>query len=89
MSDAPATAADAQTYSVVVGSFRHESEAATLSQQLQDLGFRVRTARAESSERGAWYQVFVGPYTDLEQARRDEGRVRQMPGYGDARLIVH
>ena len=87
--DARATAADAQTYSVLVGSFRHESEAATLSQQLQDLGFRVRTALAESSERGAWYQVFVGPYTDLEQARRDEGRIRQMPGYGDARLIVH
>lgn len=90
MLEAPATAADAQTtYSVLVGSFRHESEAATLSQQLQDLGFRVRTARVESSERGAWHQVFVGPYNDLEQVRRDEGRVRQMPGYSDARLIIH
>ncbi len=74
-------------YSVLVGSFRQGSEAASLSQELETLGFRVRTSRVESAERGAWHQVFVGPYTDLEGARRDHARVREMPGYGDARLI--
>ena len=76
------------SYSVLVGSFRQESEAAALSQQLQGLAFRVRTTRVGSIDRGMWYQVFVGPYTDLEGARRDLERVRQMPGYSDARLIT-
>lgn len=88
--EAPDATSDAHaTYLVLVGSFRHESEAATLSRQLEDLGFRVRASNVESNERGVWHQVFVGPYTDLEQARRDEARVRQMPGYSDARLITH
>ena len=76
------------TYSVLVGSFRQASEAATLSRELEALGFEVRTSRFESNERGAWHQVFVGPYTDLEGARRDQARVREMPGYSDARLIT-
>ena len=31
----------------------------------------------------------VGPYTDLEEARRDAARVQRMPGYSDARLITY
>jgi general secretion pathway protein A len=87
-----ARTADANTagkYSVLVGSFRQESEAAVLLDQLRGLGYRVRTARVQSGERGAWYQVFVGPYADLGQARQDEMRVRQLPGYADARLRMH
>ena len=41
-----------------------------------------------SSTRGTWHQVFVGPYADLERARVDETRVRQMPGYADAHVIT-
>lgn len=76
------------SYSVLVGSFRHGTEAATLSGQLQGLGFQVRTSRVEPAGRGLWYQVFVGPYRDLERARQDEARIRQMPGYSDARLVT-
>jgi cell division septation protein DedD len=76
-------------YSVLVGSFRQELEATTLVEQLRGLGYRARTGRIESDGRGAWHQVFVGPYTAIEQARQDEGRVRQMPGYADARLTTH
>jgi hypothetical protein len=32
--------------------------------------------------------VFVGPYGDLEQARQEQARVRQLPGYGDAHLVT-
>ncbi len=89
LGDAEPQRAGAQpSYSVLVGSFRQGSEAAMLSQELEALGFRVRTSRFESAERGAWHQVFVGPYTDLEGARRDQARVREMPGYADARLIT-
>jgi general secretion pathway protein A len=76
-------------YSVLVGSFRHDDEAAVLLEQLRGLGYQVRSGRVESQERGAWHQVFVGPYRDIDLARQDEARVRQLPGYADARLTTH
>jgi cell division septation protein DedD len=76
------------SYSVLVASFRQESEAALLTRQLGELGFHVRTSRVESSGRGVWHQVFVGPYSDIGEARRDEARVREIPGYRDAQLIT-
>jgi general secretion pathway protein A len=89
----PARSATAGTamsprYSVLVGSFRYEPEAASLLDQLRGLGYRARTARVISNERGTWHQVFVGPYGDVEQARQDQARVRQLPGYADAHLVT-
>jgi len=75
------------SYSILVGSFRYEPEAATLIDQLSGLGYQTRTSRVTSSTRGTWHQVFVGPYGDLERARVDETRVRQLPGYADAHVI--
>jgi cell division septation protein DedD len=88
----PAAAAqpapEAGRYSLLVGSFRQNSEAGTLVEQLRALGYRARTGRFESADRGTWHQVSVGPYTDLERARQDEARVRRLPGYADAHLIT-
>jgi general secretion pathway protein A len=81
-------AAETARYSVVVGSFRQNAEAGALVDQLRALGYRARAGRLESADRGTWHQVRVGPYADLAQARQDEARVRQMPGYADARLIT-
>jgi general secretion pathway protein A len=75
-------------YSVLVGSFRYEPEAATLLDQLRGLGYQARTSRVSSAGRGIWHQVFVGPYGDLDRARQDEARVRQLPGYADAHLVT-
>jgi general secretion pathway protein A len=77
-----------RSYSILVGSFRLEPEAASLTDQLSGLGYRTTTARVTSSSRGIWHQVFVGPYVDLAQARIDETRVRQLPGYADAHVIT-
>ncbi len=87
---APVVAAQpaARKYSVLVGSFRYEPEAASLLEQLRGLGYQVRTTRVNSTGRGTWHQVFVGPYGDLGRARQDETRVRQLPGYADARLVT-
>jgi general secretion pathway protein A len=89
--EGPATTASVRggRYSVLVGSFRQESEAARLLDELRGLGYQARTARFESEGRGAWHQVLVGPYRDIDQARQDETRVRQLPGYGDARLTTN
>jgi cell division septation protein DedD len=74
-------------YSVLVASFRHEAEAAALSGQLEGLGYRVRTVRAGSVQRGTWHQVMVGPYARPDEARQNEARVRGLPGYADAYLV--
>ncbi len=76
-----------RSYSILVGSFRYEPEAATLIDQLSGLGYQARGARVTSATRGTWHQVFVGPYGDLEGARLAETRVRQLPGYADAHVI--
>ena len=85
---APPAPPVARRYSVLVGSFRYEPEAASLLDQLKGLGYRARTSRVSSNERGTWHQVFVGPYGDVEQARQDQARVRQLPGYADAHVVT-
>jgi general secretion pathway protein A len=75
--------------SVIVGSFRQAAQAERLSGELEAQGYRVRTSRVDTGARGVWHQVLVGPYTDQAQARDAEARIRQIPGYGDARLISH
>ncbi len=74
-------------YSVLVASFRQKSEAGLLVDQLRALGYHARMGRIDTGDRGTWHQVSVGPYADLGQARQDEARVRQMPGYADAHLV--
>ncbi len=78
----------AQRYMVLVGSFRQQAQADVLLDQLRGLGYRTYANHVGSADRGTWHQVFVGPYDDLDQARQDEARVRQMPGYADAHLVT-
>jgi general secretion pathway protein A len=75
-------------YSVLVASFRQESEAAALADQLRGVGYESRIRRIDSDARGLWQQVVIGPYADIAVARADEARIRQLPGYGDARLTT-
>jgi len=82
------TAAQTRTYSILVGSFRYEPEATVLIGQLSELGYHTRGARISSATRGIWHQVFVGPYSELEMAKQDQLRVRQLPGYADAQLVT-
>ena len=80
--------AQTRMYSILVGSFRYEPEAAVLIGQLSELGYHTRTARVSSATRGIWHQVFVGPYKELDLAKQDQSRVRQLPGYADAQLVT-
>jgi general secretion pathway protein A len=77
-----------RSYSILVGSFRLEPEATSLIDQLSGLGYHTKSLRVTSGTRGIWHQVFVGPYADLERARLDETRVRELPGYADAHVIT-
>jgi general secretion pathway protein A len=77
-----------RSYSILVGSFRYEPEAASLTDQLNGLGYRTRSATVTSNARGTWHQVFIGPYGNIDEARLEEQRVRQLPGYSDAHVII-
>jgi general secretion pathway protein A len=83
-----AAPSDPAKYSVQVGSFRQETEAGKLTEQLRATGYRVRIVRINGM-RGLWHQVLIGPYVDLDEARQHQMQVRQMPGYADARLVTH
>ena len=80
--------ASSSRYMVLVGSFREQTQADALLDQLHGLGYRTYANRVESPDRGTWHQVFAGPYDDLDKARQDEARVRQLPGYADAHLVT-
>jgi general secretion pathway protein A len=85
----PVTAkASTSRFTVLVGSFRAQTEAEVLLDQLRGLGYRSYANQVASANRGAWHQVFVGPYDDLDHARQDEARVRRLPGYADAHLVT-
>ncbi len=86
---AAAAASNAGPYVVQVGSFRQETEASRLTAQLRSAGYQSRMVRVDAASRGIWFQVLVGPYAEIDQARKDQARVRQLPGYADARLVVH
>jgi general secretion pathway protein A len=75
-------------YSVVVGSFRQSDEAQRLVAELRGKGYEVRARRIDSGTRGVWHQVFVGPYSDIAEARQAETRLQRLPGYADARLVT-
>ena len=89
---APAVPAPApsRTYSIVVGSFRHRAEADSLARNLVALGLdeRVIRVRLVTAGSGAWHQVLAGPFAEAE-ANREYQRIRQLPAYADAQLIVH
>lgn len=87
----PAPVEASRSYSIVVGSFRHRAEAESLTRDLKAAGFDERAVRIRliTASSGAWHQVLAGPFSDASLAEREYLRVRQMPGYADARLIVH
>ena len=80
-----------RAYSIVVGSFRHRLEAESLARDLAALGIEERSIRIRqaTSASGAWHQVIAGPFSDSTVADREYQRIRQLPAYADARLIVH
>jgi hypothetical protein len=55
--------------------------------ELQGYGYQARRRRIDTGARGVWHQVVAGPFTDEDLARKAESRIKQLPGYADARLI--
>ncbi len=54
-------------YLLQVGSFRNEPEAEGLKNYLNSLGVPAVIKKTALTEKGRWYRVQIGPFTDLDE----------------------
>ena len=63
---------------VQVSSFRNQNKAGALKTKLQEKGFDSFLIETElSNNKGKWYRVFLGKYSDEELAAKDAERARK------------
>jgi len=77
-------------YAIQVASFGSRARADRLVTELSQAGFRARTVEFNlGPPRGIVLQIRVDGYESAAQAKRDLARIRELPGYGDARLLAN
>ncbi|HSL24041.1 MAG TPA: AAA family ATPase [Vicinamibacterales bacterium] len=77
------------SFSILVGSFQSEADAAARATELQQLGFTPHQATVDPGDGSRWLQLLVGTYDDPERARADESRLRQVAGFAAARVVLN
>jgi cell division septation protein DedD len=81
-------AANDGSFAIQVASLTSRSRADRLVEELMTFGFRARAVEFNLGfPRGVVLQVRVDGYPSAELANRDLTRIRQLPGYSDARLL--
>jgi type II secretory pathway predicted ATPase ExeA len=78
---------DLGTFAIQIASFTSAAKGAELVAQLHAEGIRARVIERDLGDRGRWHQVLADGYASLTAAEADLSRIKQMPGYADARLI--
>jgi cell division septation protein DedD len=77
------------TYAIQVASFESRDRADRLVAELNQGGFRARTVEFNlGPPRGIVLQIRVDGYADAQDAKRDLARIRELPGYADAHLLL-
>jgi len=76
------------SYSIQVASFTSRERADRLVSELAKAGFQARAAEFNlGPPRGLVLQIRIDGYESAEGAARDLARIRELPGYEDARLL--
>jgi general secretion pathway protein A len=87
-SAASGASGESQDYVIQVASFESRARAERLVAELTNAGYRAREVEVEPDlGRGRLVQVIVGGYSSAIEVERDLQRIRQLPGYSDARLL--
>ena len=73
-------------FAIQVASFESRARAERLVNELTQAGFRARTVESDRGPSGPLLQIRVDGYRSVEEADRDLARIRELPGYEDARL---
>ena len=71
---------------ILVGSFLEPARASSIRLQLEQLGYRANQVEVTQAGDASW-RVWVGGYDDPAEARRDESRLKAIPGFEAARLL--
>jgi hypothetical protein len=71
-----------------VASFESRVRAERLVSELTAAGFRARAVEFHLGS-GAVFQIRIDGYRSVDEATRDLARIRERPGYTDARVIFN
>lgn len=85
----PAPLPPPSSFSILVGSFESEADAAARATELQRLGFSPYQATVEPGDGSRWLQLLVGRYDDPARAKADEARLRQVAAFSAARVVLN
>jgi type II secretory pathway predicted ATPase ExeA len=77
----------AESYGIQIASFQEADRAQRSVEELASIGVNARAVERDLGTGGRWHQVLADGYVALEAVQMDLGRVRQLPGYSDARLF--
>jgi general secretion pathway protein A len=81
--------APATSFSILVGSFQNETDAAARATELQQLGFSPYQSTVEPGDGSRWLQLLVGRYDDPASAKADEAKLRQVAAFSAARVVLN
>jgi cell division septation protein DedD len=74
-------------YSILVASFQNRDRAEKLVAELVNAGYGARTVERTGGPTGRLMTVTIGGYTSAIDVQRDLQRIRELPGYADARIV--
>ena len=74
-------------YSIVVASFEQRSRADRLVEELIAAGYGAHAEERDGGPNGRILQVTISGYTSADDVQRDLARIRELPGYSDARIV--
>ena len=84
---ATTSAAPAGAPAILVGSFAEPARASSARLRLEQLGYRADRVGIAVAGDSSW-RVWVGGYDDAAEARRDEARLKTIPGFEAARVVI-
>jgi cell division septation protein DedD len=83
-----ASAQGSDRYSIQVASFENSVRAQRLVSELTAAGFRARSVELRLGA-GAVFLIRIDGYRSADEANKDLTRIRERPGYDDARVVFN
>jgi cell division protein FtsN len=84
----PAVRTGQPIFSVLIGSFRNQSNAEAEVRRLSKLGYDARAVDVDLKAKGLWHRVLIGSYKSRSEALQKTDEIRRKTGKKDASVIV-
>ncbi len=73
---APSLVTNPGRYLLQVGSYREEQLAEGLKRHIESFGIEVKIAKTNLTDKGRWYRVQIGPFTDLNNLNQTSAKLK-------------